>query len=162
MYSAKTIANYFLDKADEESTTLTPMKIIKLVYIAHGWYLAFTDDPLINDYVEAWTYGPVISSLYQEFKRYGSFPIHGRARERRGVKRITPSIEDVRDNPSFPIKPFLDKVWDEYKEFTAIDLSSLTHTEGTPWYWTLKYHGPSAVIDDALIREYYVRRKRGE
>ena len=162
MYSAKAIANYFLDKGDEDQIAISPMKLIKLVYIAHGWYLAFTDDPLIDDYVEAWTYGPVIPSLYQAFKRYGSFPIHGRARERRGIKRITASIEDVHDHPSFPIKPFLDKVWDEYKSFTAAELSSLTHTEDTPWYWTLKYHGLGYVIDDGLIREYYVRRKRAE
>ena len=106
MYSAKAIANYFLDKADEESISLTPMKIIKLVYIAHGWYLALTDKPLIKDYVEAWTYGPVIPDLYHEFKKYGNRPIQEYATE-----IVTPTVNPLPHDLPFSIEQFLDKVW---------------------------------------------------
>ena len=48
------------------------MKVLKLVYMAHGFNLAITDDPLINDRVEAWKFGPVIRPLYGKLKQFGS------------------------------------------------------------------------------------------
>ena len=49
------------------------MKLIKLVYIAHGWHLALENGKsLISEAVMAWKYGHVINSLYQKLKRYGS------------------------------------------------------------------------------------------
>jgi len=44
------------------------MKLQKLVYYAHGWHLALNNEPLIDEQVECWQYGPVISSLFHEFK----------------------------------------------------------------------------------------------
>ena len=41
-YNPTTVANYFIDKYSKTGD-LTPMKIIKLTYIAYGWYLALTD-----------------------------------------------------------------------------------------------------------------------
>jgi len=51
------------------------MQLIKLVYIAHGWTLGLYNQPLIGKQVEAWTYGPVIPSVYHDFKHYGRDPI---------------------------------------------------------------------------------------
>ena len=79
--SAKAVANHFLDLAERDGTTLNPMKIQKLVYIAHGWHLAIMEKPLIHESVEAWTYGPVIPDLYHEFKRWGNEGIRKRAAE---------------------------------------------------------------------------------
>ena len=81
MHSAKAIANYFLEKGWNEGIELSPLKLIKLVYLAHGWHLGFTENPLIADYVHAWTYGPVIPELYHEFKKYRNQPIKELARE---------------------------------------------------------------------------------
>jgi uncharacterized phage-associated protein len=51
------------------------MKLIKTVFIAHGFYLASKDKPLVNEFVQAWKYGPVIDSVYHEFKGLGHKPI---------------------------------------------------------------------------------------
>ena len=42
----------------------TPMHVLKLVYLCHGWCLGFTGEALINEPVEAWTYGPVVPTVY--------------------------------------------------------------------------------------------------
>ncbi|APZ92162.1 putative phage-associated protein [Fuerstiella marisgermanici] len=47
-YDAKEIANYFLDKAKSDSSTIAPMQMQKLVYISHGYHLAFVNQPLID------------------------------------------------------------------------------------------------------------------
>ena len=66
-YSALAIANFFL----ENHKSISPMKLQKLVYFAHGWNLAISNNPLIKEPIEAWDYGPVISTIYNEFKLFG-------------------------------------------------------------------------------------------
>jgi len=70
MENSLAVANYFITKANDEGTELTPMKLIKLVYIAHGWHLGLKNESLIDEGVQAWKYGPVIKSVYDEFKGY--------------------------------------------------------------------------------------------
>src|SRR5690242_19451838 len=79
-FSAKAVANEFLKLAKEEHRTLSPMQVIKLVYLAHGWYLAITGRPLLDERVQAWRFGPVVPSIYHEFKKYGNGPIEDPAR----------------------------------------------------------------------------------
>jgi uncharacterized phage-associated protein len=77
-YSAIKVANEFLRlaKADNPLRYLTPLQLIKLVYIAHGWSLHyFPETPLLIEIPQAWQYGPVVPSLYSAVRRYGSSPI---------------------------------------------------------------------------------------
>ena len=62
-YSAKAVANYFLARAKESGETLSPMKLQKLIYFAHGWHLAVFDAPLLDEEVQAWDYGPASNRL---------------------------------------------------------------------------------------------------
>jgi len=78
-YDPKAIANYFLELAERDNRPLSPMKIQKLIYYANGWYLGITGEPLIDEQVEAWTFGPVIPSIYREFREFGNRPITERA-----------------------------------------------------------------------------------
>ena len=161
MYSAKAVANYFLVKGEDENIDISPMKILKLVYVAHGWYLAMAGEPLIKDKVEAWEHGPVIPELYFEFRHYRSDPIQGRAQE-----QITPSISTLENQPSnleFTTEDFLDAVWNAYKNFTAIQLSNMTHQPKTPWHTTkrevkFKKNPP---IDNVTIQDYYRKMNAG-
>ena len=65
-FSSSIIANYFLLK--DKSMKNDVMKVLKLVYISHGFHLALTNDPLIKENVMAWQYGPVIPELYFQLK----------------------------------------------------------------------------------------------
>ena len=40
----------------------TPMHVLKLVYLCHGWVLGLTDQALIDEPVEAWQYVPPVLS----------------------------------------------------------------------------------------------------
>ena len=58
MYQPLTISNYFIQKLHETGSPVTAMKLIKLVYIAHGWHLALENGKsLISEAVMAWKYG---------------------------------------------------------------------------------------------------------
>ncbi len=103
MYSSITVANYFLSKGWEEHVAITPMKLLKLVYVAHGWYLGGTGEPLIHDPIMAWRYGPVIPSLYHEVKKYRSRGITSKIRS-----AFSSVFEERLDDDA---ASFLDMIW---------------------------------------------------
>ena len=159
-YSAKAVANYFLAKYKKHG--ITPLKLQKLVYIAHGWYMAFHghEDPLVDDeYAEAWEFGPVFASLYHEFKHRGRMPITALASEidedlQVSVPKIDKSDEGVRN--------LLDKVWQVYGGRTGIELSELCHQDGSPWDMARRASGRrnTHISDEAIADHYKKKLKR--
>ena len=153
-YSAAIIANYFINLSKRDNKKLTPLKLIKLVYISYGWYLALCDRFLIKERIIAWKYGPVIEPLYREFKKYGNNQI---------TKNIKIDNEELIDENNNLIcdnetKTLLDEVWEKYGDYSGIELSAMTHKEGSPWYkvWEeQKKNTGDCPIDDTLIRNYY-------
>lgn len=59
-YDARDIANFFLDAAERNQTTLSITSLLKIIYFAHGWHLAEFGLPLIGQPFEAWQHGPVV------------------------------------------------------------------------------------------------------
>lgn len=160
-YSAKEIANYFLELSAQKD--ISPLKIQKLVYIAHGWHLALYEEPLVRDELaEAWEYGPVFPSIYHEFKRFGAGPILEPALDwiyslgewRSQVPYIKPDDERT--------IAFLNRIWELYGRFSAGELSAMTHEEGSPWRQIREKMGPikNANIENDLIEKYYKERLR--
>ena len=167
VYPALAIANAFLDCAEKEERTMSPLKIQKLVYIAHGWHLGILDSPLIAERIEVWRWGPVISSIYHEFKHFGNQAITGRGtipkkvgygEYKRGmdIEFVEPRIDE---NDEIR-KKFIERVWELYGKYTGIQLSNLTHDKDTPWYKAKS--DDQAVIDDAAICEYYKNLAKSE
>lgn len=144
-------ANFFLAKGAEEGVPIDPLKLQKLVYFAHGWHLAVTGEPLIDEPVQAWQYGPVIPSLYQRFKRFGSSPIAqlGYATGLNGDP-YPPMPTDARTIN------VLDKVWQEYGRYTAVQLSNLSHEPGSPWarVWA-QGRSEATPIDNGSIHRFF-------
>ena len=160
-FDARAVANYFLELADNEGQTLDPMKIQKLVYLAHGWSLALLGKPLITDKVEAWQYGPVIRSLYSAFADCGSGPITHPALVRAdGSFMLGPARLDGIGSPwNADIKGLLDEVWRVYGSYTGIQLSNYTHQEDSPWARTWQPGVKSLVISDETIKKYFDQLK---
>lgn len=163
-YSAKAIANAFLDFPDASYRRLTPMKMQKLVYYAHGWNLALKDAPLIDEQVEAWEWGPVIPSLYHAFKHYGDIPIRQKVvdlrwdRQEDRTYEYEYDIENYQEDNDFT-QSLLIKIWQVYGDYTPFQLSNMTHAHETPWYQVNELHkgriplGTDIPID--LIKKYF-------
>ncbi|MDR2853090.1 MAG: DUF4065 domain-containing protein [Burkholderiaceae bacterium] len=151
MYSPRVVANALLKKAASSRVELTHLKLQKLAFFMHAWNLALDDTPLINEQPQAWPYGPVFSTLYQDLKGFGSKPIE------RYIKEIEPqSGREVALIPSLKDKKFwalADQVWDRYGGLTAAQLSSLSHTEGGPWMQARR-NGLSEIPNQSIIDFY--------
>jgi len=157
MYDSKAVANYFLAKGGD----ITQMKLHKLIYYAHGWHLALTDKPLINESVEAWEYGPVVPAVYHEFKDLGSKNITRRAREFEfaGDGKFTIRAPAIGSNDE-RTKKILDRIWEVYGGLTAIQLSQMTHEQDSPWTETRKRNPGMKGVDipTDLIKQYFKGR----
>lgn len=158
--SALSVANYFVDKSLSGPKNLKPLKLMKLVYIAHGYMLALLGCSALNprfDRVEAWKYGPVIPSVYHSFKIYGNQPVTKKtevfaSEENKNGEIVVEMITPVLDNGSY--KKVCDFVWDKYKGYTDSELVELLHKKGSPW--ALVYEeGKNNEIPDLVTRVYY-------
>jgi uncharacterized phage-associated protein len=146
---AEVIASYFVQKSFDTGVPLTPMKLVKLVYIAHGWHLALTDEALISEPIEAWKYGPVVRTVYHNYKHFGSGQITNKVED-------FPSSDGQLDDDK---KAFLDKIWHEYGNYSGLQLSTLTHLRETPWdiVWNQQNgkERTGVIIANDLIKSHY-------
>lgn len=145
-YRAKAVANYFL----------TQMRLHKLLCYPHGWHLGFRDMPLLDETLVAWPYGPVAPSICGDFAQLGATSIDCFATE------FNPSRKDSSSVPAFDasdtfVRDLLARVWEVYGDYTAAQLSGLTHAADSPWTVTrendsrVKYAGiPNRVIRSHL------------
>jgi len=149
--SANIVANQFLDRGQRDAVSIDPMKLQKLIYLAHGWHLAFLNDGLVSQEIEAWKYGPVIPEIYREFKDFKSNPI----------SRLAPVPPNTIE-PSQTQRGLLESVWNTYKNKSGIYLSMLTHEPGSAWEISRRDAGAwySPVIPNSLIRDEFLRRQR--
>jgi uncharacterized phage-associated protein len=145
-YSAIKVANEFLGLArdDKPPRPLTPLQLIKLVYIAHGFSLVYLDQPLLNEPPQAWQYGPVVPSLYHAVKQYGSSPI------------TDPIFGDTDPQElSLPARELIAAVYRAYGHLSGIQLSNMTHQQNTPWSTTWNRVGKNAIIPNDIIQSHY-------
>jgi uncharacterized phage-associated protein len=151
-YFAAQVANEFIRRAKSEGIVVDPLKLQKLVYLAHGWHLAFLDAPLIKEGVEAWRYGPVVPSLYRQFRHLGVSPITAEA------PLPSSDIEQI----SQPSLDLINQVWQIYGRKSGLELSMLTHEPGYAWDIIRSarpddWNSPS--IPNDYIRDEFIRRK---
>ncbi len=158
MYPAVAIANYFLELAKKEHKDIDPLKLQKLVFIAHGWHLGIHEAPLVKERVEAWEWGPVIPSVYHAFKHFGRRPVTepGEDAEWNPLGSIEPIVPKVEESDR-KTTDFLSEVWKIYGKYSGIQLSNLTHEKESPWDKVRRANEDHRwlVIGDDIIQKYY-------
>lgn len=128
MFSAKSIANYFLELAESSDQCLSSLKLQALVYYAHGWHAGYTGRALLNEKIQAGPYGLVIASLYCEFSRFGAAPITRKAPDydAHGAQVASPPKDTE-------TQTLLRTVFHNYAAYSDIQLTQMAHGQDTPW-----------------------------
>lgn len=148
MADARVVANRFLQLAGEQGKQLTPMQLLKLVYIAHGWLLGLSGRPLFAQPVEAWQYGPVVRDVYNGVRIYGRAP-------------VTAPIWAPQNEALDPVEDdMVRQVFNLYGHMDGISLSNITHMAETPWAQTYRHGSFGTTISDDLIAAHYKRLSR--
>ena len=152
-FHVKFVANSFLYyEFQKRASTITPMKLQKIVYCLHGIFLANTNQPAIDGKFEAWPHGPVNEELYHMVKEFGHNPVT------KYIKSWEGNEEKAFMVPIAPGSDFSDNfeiVVEKYIDLTAYQLRALTHAKGTPWYITRENN--EQVIEDDLIRDHFLK-----
>ena len=139
-YNAISIANYFIKLSIEKNGFgLYLLPLIKLPYIAHGFTLALTENPLCFESVEVWQYGPVYSNIYHAFK--------GRPSPKQCLEGgTTPEFKKTEER-------IMKHTFKIYGCLSSIELSAITHQPGTPW--SNAKREKKTYIEDEDIKIYY-------
>lgn len=145
-YPSAAVANVLIDTAAENGFCLTNLKLQKMVYFAHGWYLAFTGNPLINEPVQSWQYGPVVQPLYNALRHYGASPITRRIKT---TAEVEPKSEDWQ---------FIRTVYKKYAPFSPAQLVAMTHQKGSPWEQFGAGQNNFQPIPNDVIKNDFMRR----
>ena len=142
MHSSLVVADHLLalEQKKKSSQGLTPMQLIKLVYLCHGWMLGLYGRPLLVDSIEAWRYGPVIVGLYQAVKQFRASPVIGRLSEDKG------NFDDEEES-------VMEQVFKIYGGRSGFELSRLTHAPDTPW--SVVRNAGWEIIPNDMIKEHF-------
>lgn len=117
-YKALDIANKIISKTDlEHGDTISNLKLQKMMYYQQGFHLAYFGTPLFDEDIVAWQYGPVVPSVYKEYKSFESNSI---STSKEGIS-LSDDEEELFNN-----------VYEEYNQFSAVALMKMTHEE-SPW-----------------------------
>lgn len=160
-YPVIAVANAIIETARKSGKRVSPLKLQKLTYLAQGVALAALGKPLFAERVEAWKYGPVVQSLYDQLKQYGSEEIAQNI-ERPAVDWFRPAIVSEEDKSGWEV---VDAVWKTYGHLDAPALVALTHREnlpeGYPWYhaWVINngQYRPNTDINEDVMKDSFSR-----
>lgn len=133
------VAREFVRLADLEEDQLDQMRLYKLMYYAQGWSLAWYNEPLFRDEIQAWKHGPVPTTVRQRVKD----------------TEITPDTIGKPADLTERQKNTIWHVWMNYKKYPGLELSKMTHRE-TPWISA--YDGGQIctnTISERSLREYF-------
>lgn len=146
MQTADNVARWFLSRnkireMSGEPDIISNLKLQKLLYYAQGMHLALWGEPLFDDELVAWQYGPVVESIYRQYKTSGSGEIK--------------SFECPTENFSKHEEATLQFVQEAFGQFSPWKLSDMTHEE-SPWRDTPRNEVISTNKIKAYFEEHYV------
>jgi uncharacterized phage-associated protein len=122
MADVKAISSYFIARSSElNENDLTNLKLQKLLFYTQADRLKKHGQMMFDEPIEAWSYGPVVSSVYHWLKGCGAYPI------------TTFDIETDDSKLTAAEKVYLGILWDNYSKYSAIFLVKKTHEIGSPW-----------------------------
>jgi len=141
-YNVIDIANKLLAKAssDDSDELISNLKLQKLLYYMQGFHLAYFGEPLFAEEIEAWKYGPVVPSVYNQYKNFVN----------QGIKYTDAVIElEPQEEKLF------NAVYKVYATYSAIGLMEMTHNE-TPWKSVKAESG--SIIPQKTMMSFFKKR----
>lgn len=114
-------ARYFIIRAYEDGieAEMTNMKVQKLLYYSQSLHLALYNQPLFEEEIQAWRYGPVCPPAYWFYSNFEAKQLP------------VPSKESLLQLPKDK-QELLEAIWGYFGGYHAYKLSDMTHGE-FPW-----------------------------
>lgn len=147
-YRSEDVARLIVAILNERKIMVNITKVQKLLYIIYGTWLRVYQNRLINEHPQAWPYGPV-------------FPT-----SRNKLTKSEIALEDIKIEyvPSEltedeELNRTINFVIIHFGNWSATQLSSWSHSPGSPWDYVTKQNGFvwGDLIPDSVIYDFFVR-----
>lgn len=121
-YNSVDMAKMIVAYANENHYFINMTKVQKLLYIVYGVYLSIINDEKFTDeHPQSWPYGLVFPTTRNKLLRLD-------------FKSITSYCDDLRHfRKDEDLSQLLEAVFHTFGSWTASQLTSWSHGEGTPW-----------------------------
>ncbi|MBE9118381.1 DUF4065 domain-containing protein [Lusitaniella coriacea LEGE 07157] len=141
MIDCLNVARYFIVRAYENGieAEMTNMKVQKLLYYAQSLHLALNDEPLFDEEIQAWRYGPVCPRAYRFYSKFEAQQLPIPTKE---------SLQEISEQEN----RLLEEVWEYFGGYHAFQLSDMTHVE-FPWKKARKGLPSEASSTEPVLRE---------
>lgn len=126
MLKALNVAHYFLKELSQpakDGDIISNLKLQKLLYYSQGIHLAIHDKALFSDEIYKWKLGPVVKTVYDHYRKYGSNALP--------VPKKKIDLSKFSNNDINTIH----RTYNTYGQYSAWVLSKMTHKE-SPWIKT--------------------------
>lgn len=111
------------------------MQLQELVYIAHGWCLACSGQPLTGNRPEALEHGPEYRKLADALARWGADLVTAEIDHATTEEEV--SETDATSSSRMELSKFeqelLERIYADYGSLDHRHLALVTRTKGTPW-----------------------------
>jgi len=141
MIDCLNVARYFIVRAYEDGieAEMTNMKVQKLLYYAQSLHLALYNEPLFDEEIQAWRYGPVCPPAYRFYNEFEA-------------KQLPIPSKDVLLQIPDEKRELLEEIWGYFGGYHAYRLSDMTHLE-FPWKKARKGLPSVARSTEAILLE---------
>jgi uncharacterized phage-associated protein len=151
----RAVANLLLREARGRGHYVSNLKLQKLLFLCHAFYLVDTGRPLVRGSFEAWQYGPVHREAYDAFKQFGANSITAHADKFDPVTGARMPLALPTDRSILDV---VHKVVEFYGAKSPGELVKLTHAQGGPWDQVVRAAATSANIGLKISDEIIVKR----
>jgi uncharacterized phage-associated protein len=132
------VAKHIIDTFASEGKPITNLKLQKLLYYGQARNLGLRNEPLFRDQIEAWVHGPVVPSVFAEYRGFRWRPITGVSLDRAPLTKK--STEHI------------DELISVYGDFDGPTLERMTHGED-PWKLARLGLSPDASSNNVISLE---------
>lgn len=160
VYSALEVARHIINYVNSNDQLLSNLKLQKLLYFVQAEFLISQERICFTDDIEAWDFGPVVSSVFREFKIFGSFHIppvkHYYVEDESqpfNFRRVVFYDIEITDED----KAVINEVVDYFADYSSATLTDLTLKQ---FPWKNAYSDSCRnVITEESIRNYFLSRE---
>jgi uncharacterized phage-associated protein len=155
-FDARAVANLVLRESWTRGMEITNLKLQKLLFLCHAFFLVENGKRLTRGHFLAWRFGPVHREVYEAFQSFGKDPIRVEAVHTNPVtgektQLVTPNNREVVD--------LVHKIVNFYGPWNASELVKLTHARNGPWHHVVSAAAKSAnmglkISDDIIVRHF--------
>ena len=158
IYTANEVAKEIIIYSNNNYYSISNLKLQKLLYFIQAIYLNEYHRACYDDVIEAWSFGPVVPSVYHNYKIFGANNIPSRIFNNNSFANIFSHINSFGRPLSYEDANIIDSIVKSFSVYTASDLVDITHHQD-PWINSYIPRYNNEITKDSIL-EYFNDIKR--